>query len=269
MITTLSRSVSRVPSANTVQQRLDEQEHQLGGNKEEQIWAFRTLLKAMYNQPIIISSANHLELCTEMADYYRCIPCLSVALDGSFLRSPKLTSSLQETCVQLLPVATKLQNKYLFKECLIHVVGPWDSPRSQYLDDPVLIQIAQKTRDEILLKITACRIEIFNQLVSKVNPTIQAQSTNFANPASEASWRDHGSNKVILPQYFRAVYENAVDALPDSLETYLSGLLKNNLIFDRSGFQSGDIRGCYAACFLCADISDEHLPWSIKNVDKQ
>jgi hypothetical protein len=238
------------------------------GNKQEQILAFRTLLKAMYNQAIVISSADHLKICTQMADYYRCIPCLSVSLDGSLLSSPGLTSSLPRDCCELLTVATKLKNKLLFKECLIHVVGPWSSPRSQSLEDPLLIQIAQATREEILLKIGEFQIELLNVMASLTPQTMNLYASRTFNPASNA--KDNDTKKVILPQYYRAIYNaSTIGELPYSLVPHLSGLMANNLSFDKTGFLSGQVKGIYVASFLCADIRDEELPWSTEEFDEQ
>jgi hypothetical protein len=164
---------------------------------QEQVLAFRTLLRAMYNQPILISSAHHLKLCTEMADYYRCIPCLSTALDGSLLASPKLTASLQRDCCKLLPVAKKLQNKILFKECLVHVVGPWNSPQSQSLEDPVLVRIASRARDEILIKIAEFQIDVLNRMEGEASREMSYYGGLLLQPTS--SGKESGTNRVVFP----------------------------------------------------------------------
>jgi hypothetical protein len=221
----------------------------------------------MYNQPIVISSADHLKICTEMADYYRCIPCLSVALDGSLLASPGLTGPLQRDCCELLPVAQKLQNKILFKECLIHVVGPWSSPRSRNLKDPVLIQIAQRAREDILMKIGEFQTNLLDQMAGGDSRNMSTYGSHLLLPAVRA--KDFRTKKVRLPEYYRAIYNAALNNhLPAELASYLSGLMANNLSLDKSGFLPGQNNTIYAACFLCDDIRDEDLPWSTEETEQ-
>lgn len=71
--------------------------------------------------------------------------------------------------------------------------------------------------------------------------------------------------RIRLPEYYRKLYTYLGRGIPDSYEPLLKPLVKNNLCLDRSGEVSG--QGSYAQYFLCADISDEDLPWNVHQDD--
>lgn len=53
----------------------------------------------------------------------------------------------------------------------------------------------------------------------------------------------------------------------EQLGTALSRLLTNNLVLDQTGFGAGDDGGLCNRPFLCAEISDEDLPWDPSEID--
>jgi hypothetical protein len=115
----------------------------LVGDADEQVQAFATLLRAIYRMPIEIYSVKHLEIITELADYYRALPETSKAVTSSLLDSRAFTTTIPENCVKLLEVSRKLRNKVLFKECLIHCTGPWRRPKYLLLKDLALKELCE------------------------------------------------------------------------------------------------------------------------------
>ncbi|TVY21116.1 hypothetical protein LARI1_G001975 [Lachnellula arida] len=97
-------------------------------DKDEQVNAFKIILEASHSLPINIKDARELCMITELADFYRMLPVMSNALNGVFYNNPKFISTIREDCATLLEAAYKLKNKALFKECFVHVMGPWSNP---------------------------------------------------------------------------------------------------------------------------------------------
>ncbi|CAG8980149.1 hypothetical protein HYALB_00013504 [Hymenoscyphus albidus] len=92
---------------------------------DKPLWinAFKTVLFAIHSKGIIIESAAHLAVCTQLADYYRCLPILSQAVSSSLMDSTAFVESIADECCNLLETAARFRNKLLFKECLIHLTG--------------------------------------------------------------------------------------------------------------------------------------------------
>jgi hypothetical protein len=53
----------------------------------------------------------------------------------------------------------------------------------------------------------------------------------------------------------------------EQLGTALSRLLASNLVLDQTVFGAGDGEGLCNRSFLCAEISDEDLPWDSSEID--
>ncbi|TVY25217.1 hypothetical protein LHYA1_G006508 [Lachnellula hyalina] len=90
------------------------------GTSQDQVDAFHVLISALHSEPVKITTAHQLCLIAELADFYRVLPLMSNALNGVFFDNPELAMSI----LILLEAAYKLQNKLLFRECFVHVMGP-------------------------------------------------------------------------------------------------------------------------------------------------
>jgi hypothetical protein len=221
----------------------------------------------MYCQSVVFASAQELVLCTEMADYYRCIISLSNSLIGALHHSPGLTSSLQSHSGILLAVASKLKHELLFKECLVHISGIWCVDALQPVQgptDPVLHKIVNNACNDIYQKIENFEA---NYLAFGVN-YLSHQWFAYTQKLADITLKtiDDKTDEVVLPAYYRALAHAVdMDELPKDLMRLLEPLLKNNLQFSKAGpeaFQSG---GSLFSRFLCADIEHDELPWNVGN----
>jgi hypothetical protein len=236
-------------------------------NPEGESAAFGILLQAMYCQPIVFACPEQLVLCTEMADYYRCLKCLSSALADALIRTPNMSYWVQRQSCTLLQVAHKLKHKLLFKECLVHVTGPWDIenlPRAKDLTDPVLIKIALRARDDIYQKIGRFEANLLHLAVKDYPYNWDKSSKKIRSMAM--STLHPGKCEIVLPAYYRALADAAdKQDIPKDILRFLEPLTKNNLKFGNLDPGSFQAQGCYYDCFLCADIEDEDLPWIAGN----
>lgn len=90
--------------------------------------AFGILLKAMYMLPYHIRYDGQLLRVTAMADYYCALPIFSRSLNTALLAMKNdgyasLYWSLkpEQSALKLLPIAAKLPNSLLFRECLVWI----------------------------------------------------------------------------------------------------------------------------------------------------
>ncbi|EPE24703.1 hypothetical protein GLAREA_08556 [Glarea lozoyensis ATCC 20868] len=239
----------------------DEYQAEFTGIKEEEIAAFDTLLNAMYQNPIRFNSLDHLNLCAELADYYRCIPALSRALEGGLLRSPEVTISFRGECCRVLAIARKLKHKLLFKEALIHSLGPWNAPRFEKLTDPTLRVVAGRALDGILQKLGQFHTELLDQAVH-FGQEEQAWLDVYRKFYRMATEHRDVLGRTVIPAYFRAIADGIERLeIPRSLLGVMQPLTTNKLKFDVSDWRSGQKGGAYYNSFLCGDIEDEDLPW--------
>ncbi|CAG8962365.1 hypothetical protein HYFRA_00014162 [Hymenoscyphus fraxineus] len=237
-----------------------------------QINAFKTVLFAIHSKGIIIESAAHLAVCTQLADYYRCLPILSQAVSSSLMDSTAFVESIAKECRNLLETAARLRNKLLFKECLIHLTGPWIKPQYLSLQEPLLKAAGEKAYESILILIAKYHEETLRLTHHSYGRNVKVENLQFEvseyctmdeiNPSLLITGRPKIEKRLRLPEYYRKLYARIGNGLPLSYESILKPLLKSNLRLDRSGELSG--KGKYAQFFLCADIRDEDLPWNIQ-----
>lgn len=93
-----------------------------------QVHAFKTLIDSFYGKKITLRSINHLQILTEMADYYDSLPIVRFVTETAVSKSVFWSLDIESNAIDLLPIAYTLQNKVLWKECLIYLVGAWRTP---------------------------------------------------------------------------------------------------------------------------------------------
>ncbi|PVH87076.1 hypothetical protein DL98DRAFT_350421, partial [Cadophora sp. DSE1049] len=94
------------------------------GKRSQEQKAFNNVLCAIFNREYKISSAAELNSMVTQAEYYGVLPVVSNSLTGPFYTSAGLLSPDCDATT-LLQSAFKLRHKALFRECFIHVLGPW------------------------------------------------------------------------------------------------------------------------------------------------
>jgi hypothetical protein len=74
--------------------------------------------------------------------------------------------------------------------------------------------------------------------------------------------------QINFPSFFRRIFER--DDLPLDVsmsDLNIPGLLRNNLVLDRSPRSPGETDEEDEEYFLCGEIEDEDLPWDLEEVD--
>jgi len=140
--------------------------HELKGNAKQHVEAFRMLMCAIHSSPFTIDTVETLEMATDMADYYRALPVLSIALYAAMINSPALLHEIPQRCIQLLKLSAKLRNAILFRECLIHICGPWNSPRYLTLPEGKLKQACKVAHGRLSSKILNTQKQFFEIMPS-------------------------------------------------------------------------------------------------------
>ncbi|TVY46256.1 hypothetical protein LOCC1_G004347 [Lachnellula occidentalis] len=242
------------------------------GNPQSQVEAFNTIISALHNWPIDIKTSYQLCLVAEFADFYRVLPLMSNALHGVFFENHELIKSIPTDCVALIQAAYKLRNKLLFRECFIHVMGPWTHPRSELLQEKKLRDLAAATYAKITAQIAAIQYQCL--IMTSTPPTgegrrrqdlgrefgnmIMRPLLDFQDPVVE-------DEQLIVPAYYRKLHnlgDVESNLLLKKLKALLNPFIKNFLVLDRSGVGAGE--GPYKNSFLCFELSDQELPWDIK-----
>ncbi|RDW69603.1 hypothetical protein BP6252_08623 [Coleophoma cylindrospora] len=246
--------------------------------------AFRKLLCAMYHRPYRLESFQMLEVLVDLADFYCALPIVSATLTAALLGTPifqspdvSMTGSYNVWEIQgpvMLVLAKKLRHALLFREAFVHVVSNWQgnvhgehyvydkesNATSPFPDDKELLRLVYQGYSQVCSKLLKVNQHLFKLIVEDDNfeTIIRDMGEDIrsdTNPTTEAS-------------YFRCLKDNLKALEPDSdyppLRKALDDLLQKNLLLDRSSFGAG--QGPYEG-FLCAEISDEEMPWDPSEID--
>ena len=80
-------------------------------------------------------SIEELHEITTLADLYLVLPTFSVSLDIALFNNKDLSQHISKNPCLALQEAHRLRHVVLFRECLIHVLGPWSCPRYQSMNE--------------------------------------------------------------------------------------------------------------------------------------
>ena len=242
------------------------------GNTTQEENAFQNLLCAMFNRPYCILDATELNIMTQMADYYCALPTLSISVSATFFNSPGLTKTLRKDPCRSLISAYKLRHALLFRDCLIHVLGPWSKPQFQELKshrDPsslILFNFVDTIHISFSNKITQLQQSIF-QLSTNYHPAFglghreayRAAAKNMLDCTIDSV--DVNRN-LLLPKWFRTCLDRNLGH--EVVRKLLAPFTTNNLVLDKTAVAGigGD-----EDSFLCFEISDAGLPWDPTQFD--
>ncbi|KAH9215140.1 hypothetical protein DL95DRAFT_461401 [Leptodontidium sp. 2 PMI_412] len=123
------------------------------GDTDQETAEFEKLLCAIYNRSYSIANVDEFLSLVEMADYYCALPSLSQTLYSSMLRSPSFVGEIRHRSLDLFVAAAKVRNALLFREALIWIVGPYNDPEFQQLEDRSLRSIAKSVHGELSTRV--------------------------------------------------------------------------------------------------------------------
>ncbi|TVY89683.1 hypothetical protein LAWI1_G003078 [Lachnellula willkommii] len=238
------------------------------GKPEEQIEAFKSILCALHIRPITIKTPAQLCQVTELADFYRILPAVSTALNGTLFDNPEFLSTVPSNCVILLEASYKLRNKILFKECFIHVMGPWSKPRFHGLKEQKLKDLGTQKHMQLCMQIMQTQLGLVvmistGPMVNWGEHSGRQLSAAISDIACDYAVTNDNGKGLIVPLYYRLLCRIPPGTvLLPKVENLLKPMLKSQLVLDKSGKQAGE--GIYMDSFLCFEITDEELPWDVK-----
>ncbi|RDL32968.1 uncharacterized protein BP5553_08407 [Venustampulla echinocandica] len=230
-----------------------------GGRLEEES-AFYNVICAIFGHPYSIKDATQLTKMTEIADYYICLQALSNSLSTALFNNPGLVKDIPNTACCMLEVAYKLRHEALFKECFIHVLGPWTKPQWRQLADQKLKDMATIADTKIKHKLLIVHSNII-QLHSD-QKRYGGLAAQFAKISAKCRNVD---GKVLQPLYFRELSQLQYDTqgIEITVSQILAPILENRLELDRSRLEAGE--GIYEDFFLCAEV--KNIPWDRSKKD--
>jgi hypothetical protein len=249
------------------------------GNALMEVRGMGGLLGCIYSKPFEVITLAELEAIIRLSDFYDALPAVSVALDSVLLRSPALIDGIHKQATQYLILATKIRNKTLYKESMVHVAGRWKLNKSGLEDHPELRQKVLIAQGSILDKLDNANIAILKLVGS---------GQSVVAKVVQRCMQQYGGilyQQRTLPSYYRMLYEdkytankkedfdnydwNRIGTHAESavakMQKILKPVLKNNLLLDRSGESAGE--GRHKDYFLYADINDEDLPWNLNQAE--
>jgi len=214
----------------------------------------------MYLLPYRIDDCNQLHTLTEMADYYRSLPALSRTFLSVLLKNPTVAHGIEHDVTGMFSASFKLRNEVFFRECLVWAVCKWgkDEPDYSEISDTKLRNVALMARHGITLKLA----EVQQRILALIGRATMVHDTpyksgNYLGAIETACCTAYDSkeNWIWLPEYIRQLNNTR----EFEGQTFFQEILQNNLVLHRGRLSSGIRAARYM--FLCAEISDEGLPW--------
>ncbi|EPE24547.1 hypothetical protein GLAREA_08399 [Glarea lozoyensis ATCC 20868] len=237
------------------------------GDSEREEKAFHNLLRAVFSQQAVIEDATDLCRLTILADFTCCLPVVKNSLFQTLIKNPNLYASIQKTPLELIEWALKLRHPYLFRECLIHLLGPFHNPRYLKVENPTIFSIARVIDQQFRAYLCNVQRDLLGLILE-----------GKASAQFETVWRHHlkGSHVLVASTQTRVIYypawfrklctiDHANEELNSAVKRILGPVLKNCLTLDGSGAQSGE--GRFRDYFLCYDIPDSVMPWNENESD--
>jgi hypothetical protein len=167
-----------------------------------------------------IPETQDLRLLTELAEAYGALPRFSKAVIVSSLTDkPKFLFEIPQYWREILRVSAKLREKVLFRECVIHAIGPWTKPEYLDLGNRQLKGVVKKAEQRILSIIE----EFFKQwnahkaTLRLSRPVIEEITLNIKKGIEEV-YTGVKPRTVCFPTYLRSIQEKFEHELPDNLK---------------------------------------------------
>ncbi|KAK0104412.1 hypothetical protein ONS95_004705 [Cadophora gregata] len=265
--TTLDKDVGWVLTSSSNYNK-DEGHTGFRGKRSQEQEAFNNILCAIFNREYKITSAAELNSMVIQAEYYGALPVVSNSLTGPFYTSPGLLSSDTDATI-LLQTAFKLRHKALFRECFIHVLGPWSDPQYKNLSDQTLFKMADATYKRTELQIMRLHLDLF-QVAANCPPDSKymvSDGTEHIQHLVGLAPKCLGEDgKIIMPKFFRMCFTAAARKHPEAhgeIEKMLGRILQNRLVLMKDAV-SGE--GEFEDHFLHFSVPDRMLPWDLREV---
>lgn len=186
----------------------------------------------------------------DLADFYCALPALSRSLSSTYPFSPNFVREIKLDPDLILPLAAKLRNATLFRECLVWLAGN--------------VRIYTRLRHSPTRCHTRTESQTTNLAIKKIlQRAIGSIDLKLARVQSHALQNTDLAARSLT----RVIWEwtRRADVCPDLKATLNSLLVNKSVIADplcKPGFMD-----MWLDFFLCAGVDDEDLPWDFTRVD--
>ncbi|KAI9642862.1 hypothetical protein NHQ30_008596 [Ciborinia camelliae] len=216
--------------------------------------AIKHMIDCMYGKSFILTDTLHLASIVKVADFYRALPVVSRTLDGVLVNSPLLIEQIPDHAGPLLKIAYQLRNQLLYRECMVHVAGRYGYER-----------LVPEADMQLSMRIIVAYAGVEDKL-DKAHRSIlrvSGRQVKSGNCGMSQKLQSLSATYKTLPQHYRTLYEDV--GWGSEFQPLLSVAMRNNLILDRSKVGAG--QGKFKEYFLCAEVTDEELPWDQEEED--
>ncbi|TAQ91557.1 hypothetical protein B7494_g29 [Chlorociboria aeruginascens] len=239
------------------------------GDPAYEMDVFESFLSGLFDQEYGIPNIAVFTTLVDHAQYYIATPKISRSLDTLFLHDHTWGIDLLTECVEVLPLAQKLQHKILFSDCMILVLGPRENPRFLNLPasnprEVALTELARELENRMFRYLDALH---GNMMMSfgRYGPLfvgLEEIAAHCTGPAHHIT----GNSSFYTPQYYREIHQQLLDSINHGggnhtqVEGLIRPMLENSLRLLNMGnsFVAGSTHKDH---FFCNVIRDEDLPW--------
>lgn len=195
-------------------------------------------MDALYGKLYDIGNYEDLKSLVDLGDYYCALPAVSRSLYAAFLNSNYIRFKIQDAAHKLLPLAVKLRNQILFRDCLIWTVSDWDNNLIDEIEDPKLKSIARRAYNAIGCQVAKALQRVQQAQTKADHGSFKAQSISRVIDAakSECFIKD----RVCIPAYLRRIHVSSQPELR-KLEISNWALMENHLRLNPENLQAGQI----------------------------
>jgi hypothetical protein len=160
----------------------------------------------------------------------------------------------------MIELAFKLRNAALYRQCLIHAMGPWTQPKYLKINNQSLKAIASTSHQRLTETVFRVQNYILALLAIRDSGLVTSfQQAKLAAASSCLKRPPSNPPSLILPRFYRTLYQRPEIEVGTEFKQAIEPLMQSNSQFDSKISQSG--HGKYFEYFLCLEIGDEDLPW--------
>lgn len=210
-------------------------------------FVFYNFLHVLYARPCDAGYHYQFLALFTMADYYAALPALSRILGSALLCSPGLVMTINDEALELFPLAAKLRNPMLFRECLVWLCSNWEAPEYRDLKEthPELYKLADRAYDGICRIVAHC-----GDVVRKWEGKLDNDCQSYVQELRREIFS--------YPEYLKRIY------LLEYFEGDLDSMAQLKVIRLRLHYY---VSYNFERLFLFADIKDEDLPWDPTEIE--
>ncbi|KAH7319429.1 hypothetical protein BKA65DRAFT_569797 [Rhexocercosporidium sp. MPI-PUGE-AT-0058] len=210
-----------------------------------------------------VDNVVELQTLANHGDYYLAMPVVSATALATVRRSGSFIRTLPGSTSKVIAIAAKMHNEQLFRECLVHLVNPWTSPRYTSLEEPPLLHAAKLAHNQLCASVSNAQEALL--LAANDNRVGAMDGTVWEKAVGGLLFRGASDfvcgGRVILPGFFRSI-SAAITAeghpQANNILNILKTLFKNNLVLTGAHAIAGE--GSHQDFFLCVEIDDVVLP---------